>query len=438
MLLNQEVPRDERTNFFIYIFSRVSLNIGDSIYNFAISFFILYETGSSLDFSINIVISTVVALIFLPLSGVIADMGNKRAIILIGEFIDPLILTGLFLYTYQFGFSLGAIYLTTAIMTVTSAFAMNAFQTSITELFHKSRVQKVLGYTSSFINASGMIGPVAGGMLSGLFSFEWIVLGFAFLGFISAVMDFFLKFDLYHDENDYAEQSEEDQGGFKKLRKDLKIGLDFVLNHSVFRPLILYLMVINFVGASLSILPSKMLVDALNFDSTVVGLLYTAFTSGAVIAGVVVGNMKNWKNPLLVSKRASIITGIMVTLLIIPIYMGGSDIWKILIIAILFIAVNMAVDFINIPVSTFYQQTIPQHIKGRIISMITIFSMCIMPMGTVLYGFLYDLNSYIWINLASGVGMVIATFFLFKPKVISESKRMTEAIREETEEEVGN
>ncbi|MFC3900123.1 MFS transporter [Aliicoccus persicus] len=78
--------------------NRSILSAGDYIYLFAVSYFILYETGSAFYFSINLAISVVISLILLPFAEVISDLGNKRKTIIIGERLFACVIIGLFVY----------------------------------------------------------------------------------------------------------------------------------------------------------------------------------------------------------------------------------------------------------------------------------------------------------------------------------------------------
>ncbi len=112
----------ERINFVFYIMSRFILSAGNYIYLFAVSYFILYETGSAFYFSINLAISVVVSLILLPFAGVISDLGNKRKTIIIGEWLFASVIIGLFFYTQLVEVSLVAIYITTLLTSLISPF----------------------------------------------------------------------------------------------------------------------------------------------------------------------------------------------------------------------------------------------------------------------------------------------------------------------------
>src|SRR5699024_3041393 len=165
ILFTKEVPYQEKINFIIYIFSRLTLNLGSLIYTFAVSYSILYFTGSALYFAINLAITSVVMTLVLPLSGVMSDLGNKRKIIISGEVILTLIMAWFLVFTYFNGFNIFAIYIISFLTALVNPFVSNTFQTSMTEMFHKERIQKVMGYVSAIMSSAIIIGPAIGGVL---------------------------------------------------------------------------------------------------------------------------------------------------------------------------------------------------------------------------------------------------------------------------------
>ncbi|MFD2829645.1 MFS transporter [Corticicoccus populi] len=177
-IFHRSVPLYERANFIIYILSRLSVNLGQSVFMFAVTYFIMYETGSALYFSINLVISMVVSFIVLPFSGYLSDFKNKKRIILYGEGIQVLLILSFFgLVTFS-GVNLFVIYTYTFLSSLVSPFISNAFQSAIVELFDKSRIQKVTGYTASILSSVIIGGPILAGILFGLLEFNQMILLF--------------------------------------------------------------------------------------------------------------------------------------------------------------------------------------------------------------------------------------------------------------------
>jgi MFS transporter, DHA3 family, macrolide efflux protein len=73
---------------------------------------------------------------------------------------------------------------------------------------------------------------------------------------------------------------------------------------------------------------------------------------------------------------------------------------------------------INTPLQVMLQKTIDEEYKGRVFSIIETMSMALIPLGMVLYGFLYDLYPGQWILLMSGGLLISVVLILARPSVL--------------------
>ena len=409
--------RKEKFNLFLYLFSRGFLSFGDSIYSFAISFFILYETGSALASSINLVVFTLVNLICLPFAGYIADKYNKKIVIIIGELIDPIIILGLLIYTMNYGFDLTAIYIVTGITTFTSAFVGNSFQAAMTEIFNALHMQKVMGYQQSIMSLSNIIAPATAGALIGLTSLEVILGIFVVLGFVAVFIDLIIDFKLHYDESLY-EKTEE-----LTFWNDLMEGARHIMKSDVLRPLVVFLVFINFFASLMSIYPSKVLIVELGLRSETVGIVYAVISLGSIIASVFIAKIKRWENPVRVTKICSLICAGLLMLFAVPLYLPVSLTVKVIMISALFLANAITLTFLNTPMMVYFQTAIPQRVKGRVLSMLSISSMSVMPIGVVIYGYFLDLDYYLGSTLVSGIMVCAVVMFTLPNSLIMRSKK---------------
>lgn len=433
MLFDKKLPMQERLNFVVYALSRFILSVGKYVYLFAVSYYIMYETGSALYFSINMAISIVVTVILLPFSGVLSDFGNKRKIIITGEIMNALVILGLFIYTMVHDINLMAIYLVTFLTSMIEPFVSNTFQTAITELFHKERIQKVMGYTFAILSSTVILGPILGGALFGLLSFPHIIMLFLIAYIISASLDFLLDFKLYYTEADYAEGTRE-EGARSRFKRDISQGFTFIADNRVFKSLLLIAALINFMAGVITIFPEKMMIHELSFQPETVGIINAIGGLGVLAGGVAVARIKRLDNPFLLMKRGLFAFAALVVVYLLPLYFGGGIVSLVLIIGGIGISVAMALQFINIPINLFIQLVTPQHIKGRVFSTMSLCSMSIMPVGAIFYGFLYDFELYWIINIVSAILMVAVVRIFFNENLIAKSKSMYAAAKNESEE----
>lgn len=436
ILFTKEVPYQEKINFIIYIFSRLTLNLGSLIYTFAVSYSILYFTGSALYFAINLAITSVVMTLVLPLSGVMSDLGNKRKIIISGEVILTLIMAGFLVFTYFNGFNIFAIYIISFLTALVNPFVSNTFQTSMTEMFHKERIQKVMGYVSAIMSSAIIIGPAIGGVLFGLFDFYIMILIFTITYAISTLLDFFIKFDLYYDPENYVlvnSSQPETASVFGKFKHDVWQGIEYIKNSYVFLRVFIMAAFINFFASLMGIYPEKAMITELKFSPETVGIINAFDGFGVLIAGIVIGSVKQFKNPVGLMKISLILWTFTIPLYLLPLYTSMADTYSIAFFAAMGFAIAVMLQVINVPLFTFVQLTVPQHIKGRVFSAIGLFASSIAPIGTLLYGFAYDYLPFLLIHSISFTALIIIIFTFLNSRVIDESKADVSKVAEELE-----
>lgn len=433
MVFDKNLPMQERLNFIVYALSRFVLSVGKYVYLFAVSYYILYETGSALYFSVNMAISIATTVLLLPFSGVLSDFGNKRRIIITGETMNSIILLGFFLYTMMYDVTLLSIYLVTFLTSMIEPFISNAFQAAMTELFHKDRIQKVMGYTSAILSSTVILGPILGGALFGLLSFNHIIMTFLIAYIISAALDFLMDFKLHSTKVENVENNDEG-GGMDRFKRDISQGFIFIAGNEVFKSLLLIGALINFMAGVITIFPEKMMIHELSLQPGTVGIINAIGGLGVLAGGVAVARMRGLDHPFLLMKRGMLAFAGLVVLYLLPLYLNGGLISHILIIGSVGIGIALALQFINIPINLFVQLVTPQHVKGRVFSVMNLCSMSIMPVGAIFYGFLYDFELYWLINAASAVLMIAVVLLFFNEGLLAKSNGMYIAAKAEAGE----
>ena len=121
---------------------------------------------------------------------------------------------------------------------------------------------------------------------------------------------------------------------------------------------------------------------------------------------------------------------------ILPLYTNMSDIYSILFFAVMGFSVAVLIQVINVPFFTYVQLTVPQHVKGRVFSAISMFAMSIAPAGTLLYGFAYDYIPFWIIHSISFIALIAITLIFLNSRVIEESRADVAQISKELEDAV--
>src|SRR5699024_11416454 len=125
-------------------------------------------------------------------------------------------------------------------------------------------------------------------------------------------------------------------------------------------------------------------------------------------------------NPVGLMKISLILWTFTIPLYLLPMYTSMADTYSIAFFAAMGFTIAVMLQVINVPLFTFVQLTVPQHIKGRVFSAIGLFASSIAPIGTLLYGFAYVYLPFWLIHSISFAALIIIIFIFLNSRVRSE------------------
>lgn len=402
----------EKRNLWAYLISMAVITIGSAVYTFAISYFLLNETGSALYFSINLAISSVTFLLVTPISGVLTDFLNRRHIIIYGEIVLTLSVLVLLIITYFYGLSLTTIYITTFIRGIFNSLVNNSFSASTSNMFHIDNLQKVFGLNSSIQSSAAFLGPILGGVFFGVFSFETILLVFLFLSLLSLILDYTIKFDLFYDDNDIDITTFKENGYLKGFFIEVKSGVKYLLTVPILKIVIFAGIAINFFNAGDMILPEKMMIDIFGYSPWQVGIVNGIMATGTIVAGLILANIKKINKQITTMKYCFIVGAIITMVLPLPIYIDMSFGLQFMYLSLLLFLKFFVIAIINVPFIRIVHEQSSDHMKGRVFSGLGVISSSVVPMAVIIFGFIYDQGYYLLPNIISSIIIIsIATIY---------------------------
>ena len=136
-------------NLWTFTTSKIISSFGAQVYTFAISFYILQLTGSATSFAANLICSILPRTLMAPFAGYVADKYSRKTIVITAQIATTLAIGGLLMVSLISGLSLGAIYTTTVVLSITSTFSGVTFTSSITGLIDEARIQKAMSIESN-------------------------------------------------------------------------------------------------------------------------------------------------------------------------------------------------------------------------------------------------------------------------------------------------
>ena len=209
---------------------------------------------------------------------------------------------------------------------------------------------------------------------------------------ISLSSNFFLDFSEQKFES--INERESLESWFKTFWNKISFGYRFILQSDVLKHLLVLSAVINAVGAaSFSVLPETIMIKELNFTPQQVGIVSTVFVVGSLVGSLLLSK-KKVTNPLYVVKYAFIVVAVFLLSFTLPVYVEMKTVTSMAYIALIGLSMALVFQFISIPMSSYMQKTIPDEYKGRVFSINGTISMILMPIGTIIYGALYEKGIY--------------------------------------------
>ncbi len=403
-----------RATYHLYTFmiSKLTSTFGAQVYTFAISFYILQLTGSAASFAINLICGILPRTIVGPFAGAIIDRYSKKMIVIIAQIATTLTIAGLLIVTLTQGLSLISIYVTTSILSLTSTFSGIAFTSSITALIDKGRIQRAMSLNQMAVSFASIGSPAVGGMLYGTVSIPVFLIIYIVASTIAVILESTMDFKLFASVKDNIHDKKE------TMWQSMKAGLGYLK----LQPIILVIMwlglMVNFLFGAFEVGYSFILIEKLKIEAQHFGFTQGAFSLGMILMSIYFSIRKEIRFPMLVSKWGIVSIGFIIASVSIPLVLDLSYGLIVGFYMILMFTFGSCIMLINTPLQVMLQKTIDDDYKGRVFSIIETMSMALMPLGMVLYGFLYDILPAQWVLIVSAVLLITLTLILARPSVV--------------------
>ena len=405
-------------NFALLFFGNLVSSIGNSFYNFAISWFILELTGSALQAGIYMATGGVIFIIMTPFAGVITDRFDKVKIVYLTDFIRGLaiVLAGI-----GVGLNLGftttmiILYAATIIISINGTLFQPAVTSLQADVLTSEEYQSANASISLIRSVEGIIGVLLAGVLYATLGVAWIFIinGISFV--LSGISEVFIR----HPYEPNGELS------WKQGLEDLVDGFQYLAKKQGLLRLMVSILLINFAFIPMfaNVLPF-MFNQQLNATPFQFSLVQLALSIGILISAVIISNIKAQLQP-----RRTIYMGL--TLMIVIYFVMTGSMYLILseqvsftvfwLISIgLMFSFGVVNIFVNTPISTTFMKTIEPAYRGRSNATISVLSLALSPLAMFLGGVLIELGSVLYVGFfGSGILVFIWLYFSQDKKIRS-------------------
>jgi len=404
----------ETLNMWLALAGQGVSSLGNYLFSFAMSLFVLDITGSAQSFSITLVVSLLPSIIIAPIAGVLTNKLPKKLMIVGADIANAALMGGMFLIIVGGNITVELIYLFTFLKSIPVALLEVVFMASSPRIVTAKKLQSIVSLRESMSACIRIAGPLLGGTMAAFIDLNYFVLFTAIAYFLSGISEFFIDFN-FNPAPENEELKKEKTGFFAELIE----GLRFVSKNHVIRVFLIVSLTMNFCCAAASICIPIILKTELNVSNQLYGYINTSMSVGAIFGAFLI----KYKN-ILLSKKLGVgvnaAYGACSILFSLPVLVNMEFVTAVILCVILLVMFGMSGSFINIPSIVFVQQATPPEYIGRVSGLIMASSQLISPLGYLIFGSLTDTLGSAAVLITSGLAIFAIAGLLIRVKGLDE------------------
>lgn len=374
-----------RTRDFALLITGLGISLfANLMLRFAMSMWVLDETGSAASFASILTASILPTILLSPLGGVVADHANRRNVMVA---LDACSAATVLLCAAVFsviGFNLAAIAVMQVVLAVLDAMETPTVQAALPQMFRsygEDAMRRAMAVVNVVNQTSMLVPAVLGGVLYAAVG-AMPMMGIAVAGFgAAAVVECFIRLGA----------PEHVDGGRTSALDDLRAAGRFLTRE---RPHVLHLVLLcaalNFLVTGYAEVGFPYTVrTSLGFDSTAYGFAYGLVGASGLIGALIGGRIAK---SLSMRRFPTAIAAFSLTILpqVLVMAFPASAGLRLAVLTAGTCGTMIAVTFSNLIAVPTIQLECPEDMTGKVMSLALSASMCAQPLGQIAYGWAYS------------------------------------------------
>lgn len=377
-------------NLAILVFGQIISLFGSAIHRFALSLYVLDQTGSGSVFASILAFSMIPIVILAPVAGVIADRLDRKKVMVVLDFISAAVILAYAVFLANGIDTVLLVGVLSFLLSGISTIYQPAVTSSIPDLVAEEDLMEANGIVQQVSSLSNFLGPILAGVLYGFLGIKGIVFLNAFSFCFSAIMELFLQIPKkeVHSEGNIA----------KVFFTDIKISGVYLKseNPTIFRMIFtsglynLFLVPIFSVGAPYIIKIS------LGMSSELYGVAEGVIALGMIFGAMIVSywpkrfHIKSVYRILYLSCFCMFMMG---ASLLLPSSSTGMRFAITIAFTLFGMGIMMVLGIANVVSAAFIQKSVPSHMLGKISAYGLAFATFCVPLGQLLFGGFLEIMS---------------------------------------------
>ena len=398
-------------NLGLFIIGKLISVFGSAIYTFAIGLYVLKQTGSGFSFALTLFVGLIPTIIFSPVAGYMSDRFDKKKIVVFMDFANGMMFLILFVLTLKFELNQPMIYISTFMTTVFTTFFGIAFEAAKPNLVADEKLMSINSLSKVIDSTALILAPVLGGLIFAFTDIKTFILINAVCFIFSAGIETMIDFN--YNIKSTAEIN--DDGGFVE---DIKDGLTYIRKSSEIVKMINVLVILNFfISFSVTVPLPYIINNLLNLSSNQYGIIQGAFPVGMILGAVAVGKIIEKIDYMKLLIFSSITLSVAISLLGLPLVLADASSLAYMIYYIsIMVIFGIAISFIDVPILWLMQKSIPDNLRGKVLSISMSIVKLIAPLGLVISGMIINSVPVYIMTFAGGGILMLSNLMILNQK----------------------
>ena len=369
-------------NFALLILGQLTSLFGNFILKLALSMYVLEATGSAAIFAGILSAATIPTILLSPLGGILADRADRRNIMVALDALTgvSVLCAALFLSENN---AIAVISTLLIILSILGAFETPTVQACIPTMLQGDNIMKGNAVVNQVASLSYLIAPMLGGVLYAMLGLKPVMYASVVCFFITALFECFIKLSY---------QRIQSQGGVLQIvKQDFLSSMQYISKEqtSISKMLLLtafsrfFVMGITIVG--LPFLVRTVLGLNAKYYGAAESALAVATIWGSIATAILAEKLKIHKLSVLLASMGIFIipAGIVFILPVNAIIKYGVTV-------VSFCGMQAVISIFSIFAVSLIQQRTPNHLIGKVMAYTSTVTLCVQPIGQIVYGFLFD------------------------------------------------
>lgn len=414
-------------NFILYLSGRFVSFIGTYMQAIVLPLYIFDKTGSGTLMGLITILTWIPHLLCTPFSGIVGDRKNRRNVMMAMDFSRGLLLCGLTFISARGNMTILMLFMVLAAVSSMDEFFGNSSFAIMPELSSEMDFTKAFSIRGATDGIANLIGPLIGGIIYSFFGITAVLFinGISFL--ISGSLSIFIK---YHRKN-----INRNKLTVKVFIRDNLEALRFLINKKSLLQLTIFATLCNFLNSPVfDIVYPYVIKGKLGFTSRHFGYFAAIMTLGGIAANVCLPKLINrfgMKDVFRIGILAQSLLSIAMFIVSLPAaaaYIGSPDVKMFIIIAFLCLFVGSSFAAIQTVISTNQMKLVPDSLRSRYGSVVTMICTGIIPAGALIFGFMLDHMPYYYLLfIVNAVMFITYIIFIIKADVEAYIPELNEA-----------